>query len=220
MTVEVGRTDRRHVRRAETIDQLIEVAVQVMAEQGAGGLSLGEVARRMGIRPPSLYVYFASKNAVYDAVFALGWRMVNEVLRALPDVAADTDPETALQAHAEAFVRWSVEHPVYAQLMLWRPVPNWEPSAEAFVPAVVALDLTRQRIASLQQLGLLRDVGLDELVNAWTAINTGVISRQLANAPHEPFDTGSFTSVLPALVAMYTAHYRAVPPIPTTKRKP
>ena len=221
MPVEVGRSDRRHVRRAETIEQLIDVAVQVMAEQGAGGLSLGEVARRMGIRPPSLYVYFASKNAVYDAVFALGWRMVTEVLRALPDVDAHTDPESALQVGAESFVRWSVEHPVHAQLMLWRPVPNWEPSAEAFQPAVEALALTRKRLASLQELGLLRDVPLDELVNAWTSINTGVISRQLANAPHEPFDTGSFTSVLPALVAMYAAHYRAVPPTPTptTKRK-
>ena len=219
MTVEVTRSDRRHVRRAETIDQLIEVAVQVMGEQGAGGLSLGEVARRMGIRPPSLYVYFASKNAVYDAVFALGWRMVTEVLQALPEVDAHSDPETALQDGAQAFVRWSVEHPVHAQLMLWRPVPNWEPSAEAFAPAVVALGLTAQRIATLQQLGLLRDVPLDELVNAWTAINTGVISRQLANAPHEPFDTGSFTSVLPALVAMYTTHYRAVRPTPTKKRK-
>jgi AcrR family transcriptional regulator len=219
MAVEVGKSDRRHVRRSETIDQLIAVAVQVMSEQGAGGLSLGEVARRMGIRPPSLYVYFASKNAVYDAVFALGWRMATDVLRDLPELDADSDPETVLQVSAAAFVRWSVEHPVHAQLMLWRPVPNWAPSDQAFEPAVEALDLTRQMLAKLQQFGLLRDVPLDELLNAWTSINTGVISRQLANAPHEPFDTGSFTSVLPALVAMYAAHYRAVQPTPKTKGK-
>ena len=47
-----------------------------MTEYGVGGLSLGEVARRMGLRTPSLYVYFDSKNAVYDAVFARGWRSV------------------------------------------------------------------------------------------------------------------------------------------------
>src|SRR4051794_34336603 len=45
-----------------------------MTEHGVGGLSLGEVARRMGMRTPSLYVYFDAKNAVYDAVFARGWR--------------------------------------------------------------------------------------------------------------------------------------------------
>jgi AcrR family transcriptional regulator len=220
MTVEVPRTDRRHVRRAETIDQLLEVAVQVMAEQGAGGLSLGEVARRMGIRPPSLYVYFASKNAVYDAVFAQGWRQVTEVMKALPVIDVRTDPEAALQAAARAFVRWSVEHPVHSQLMLWRPVPNWEPSPEAFAPAVLTLELTRERIATMRRLGLLRDVALDELVNAWTAINTGVISRQLANGPHEPFASGSFTSVLPALVSMYATHYRATPPHSRRNKKP
>ena len=127
MGVEGGRSDLRHVRRAETIEQLIDVALQVMAEQGAGGLSLGEVARRMGIRPPSLYVYFASNNAVYDAVFALGWRMVTEVLRALPDVDAHTHPESALPVGAESFGRCSVEHPVPATLLPWRRVPTGDP---------------------------------------------------------------------------------------------
>jgi AcrR family transcriptional regulator len=86
--------DRRQLRRAETIEQLVDVAVQVMAEQGAAGLSLGEVARRMGIRPPSLYVYFASKNAVYDDVFARGWRDANEALPAVPDPDESTDLPT------------------------------------------------------------------------------------------------------------------------------
>jgi AcrR family transcriptional regulator len=205
-------TDRRHLRRAATIDELLEIAVQVMAEQGAGGLSLGEVARRMGIRPPSLYVYFASKNAVYDAVFAMGWRMVNEVITALPPVDPKADAEASLRPAATAFVRWCIDHPVHAQLMLWRPVPNWEPSPEAYEPAIVALDLTRDLLAGLQAIGKLRDdVPVLELVNAWTVIGTGVISRQLANAPHESFETGSFTQVLPALVSMYATHYRAAP---------
>ena len=55
-TGSVERTDRRHRRRQETISEVLNVALQVMAEQGVAGLSLGEVARRMGIRPPSLYV--------------------------------------------------------------------------------------------------------------------------------------------------------------------
>src|SRR3954452_20342342 len=70
--------DRRQRRRLETIEEIIDVAVEVMTEHGVGGLSLGEVARRMDMRTPSLYVYFDSKNAVYDAVFARGWRWVFE----------------------------------------------------------------------------------------------------------------------------------------------
>ena len=202
------RLDRRHVKRAQTIEELLEVAVQVMAEHGVAGLSLGEVARRMGIRPPSLYVYVESKNAVYDAVFARGWQAVHEVIAALPEPEPGGDTATHLLEAARAYVRWSVEHPVHTQLMGWRPVPGYEPTPEAYEPAVATLGLARERMARLQELGMLRaDADLDELLGAWTVLTGGVVSQQLANAPHQPFEEGSFTRLLPALVAMFAAHY-------------
>jgi hypothetical protein len=33
------------------------------------------------------------------------------------------------------------------------------------------------------------------------------MTRQLANAPQESFEGGRVTAMLPALVAMFTAHY-------------
>ena len=64
--------ERRHRRRLETIEEVLDHAVRIMEQDGVAGLSLGEIARRMGIRPPSLYVYFPSKHALYDALFARG----------------------------------------------------------------------------------------------------------------------------------------------------
>jgi hypothetical protein len=62
----------------------------------------------------------------------------------------------------------------------------------------------------LREGGWLRDdVPLDEMVQTWTVITTGVMTRQLANAPHESFDEGRVTATLPALVAMFTDHYAA-----------
>lgn len=212
--------DRRHVRRAETIDELLAIAVEVMAEQGAAGLSLGEVARRLGIRPPSLYVYVDSKNAVYDELFRRGWQQVHEVMRQLPEPTAASDLVAELLTSAEAFVRWSLEHPVHAQLMAWRPVPGWEPSAAAYAPAVAVLDLLHSRMTALQELGLLRrEVPVAELAGAWTVLISGVLSQQLSNAPQEPYDQGRFTRLLPALVAMFSAHYGAVPRTARSKGK-
>src|SRR3954447_6751095 len=82
---EPARLDRRHQRRRETIEQVLDAAVEAMAEQGVAGLPLGEVARRMGIRPPSLYVYYDSKNALYDALFERGWRLLGETMQRLVD---------------------------------------------------------------------------------------------------------------------------------------
>jgi AcrR family transcriptional regulator len=207
------RIDRRQRRRLETIEEIVDVAVEVMTEHGVGGLSLGEVARRMGMRTPSLYVYFDSKNAVYDAVFARGWRSVYDttvVRHADSDAAVrrPVDLEPYLLEVARTFVRWTIENPVQAQLMMWRPVPGWEPSAEAYASAVDTLEGAMGMFVRLREGGWLRDdVPLDEMVQTWTVITTGVMTRQLANAPEESFDEGRVTATLPALVSMYVAHY-------------
>src|SRR3954463_10930733 len=109
--------DRRQRRRQESIEQVLDVAVEVMADQGGAGLTLGEVARRVGIRPPSLYVYFDGKNALYDALFERGWRELLAVLRAVRDRIPAPSPEDGFRAVSEVFMRWAVEHPAYAPLM-------------------------------------------------------------------------------------------------------
>ena len=207
-TEAVPRLDRRHLRRAETIEQIVDVAVEVMAEQGVAGLSLGEVARRIGIRPPSLYVYFDSKNAVYDAVFARGWRDVGATMEAVGGPPADGDLASYALKMAQAYVRWTIDNPVPAQLMAWRPVPGYEPSPAAYEPAVVVLEQGHERMVELQELGLFRtDVAPEDLLRAWTVLTAGVMTQQLANAPQQPFETGTYTSMLPSLVDMFLAHY-------------
>ena len=66
------RPDRRARRRQETIDEIVAIAQDVMAERGVNGLSLSEVARRLGVQPPALYKYFDSLAALYDEAFLRG----------------------------------------------------------------------------------------------------------------------------------------------------
>ncbi|TFV65279.1 TetR/AcrR family transcriptional regulator [Blastococcus sp. CT_GayMR20] len=206
--------DRRQRRRQETIEQVLDVAVEVMADHGVAGLTLGEVARRMGIRPPSLYVYFDGKHALYDALFERGWRTLLENIRAVEATRDGTDLVADLVAVESAFVRWAVEHPAYAPLMFWRPVPGFAPSAEAYAPAVEIAVSSRAFLARLQAAGMLAPgADLDLVYRTQTAVISGVITQQLANAPGEPFETGTFTSTLPDVVAMWLAHHGG-PPIP------
>src|SRR3954447_13710772 len=113
MTADAVPLDRRARRRRETIEEVLNIAVEIMSEQGVAGLSLGEVARRLGIRPPSLYVYFPSKEAIYDAVFLRGSRAVLEHLR--PHIAVkdadDRSLEELLLTAGQALTSWSVAHP-------------------------------------------------------------------------------------------------------------
>src|SRR6202166_3708247 len=98
------RSDRRARRRLETIEEILDIATEVMTEEGVNGLSLAEVARRLGVQPPSLYKYFPSLMAVYDALFVRGQR---EHLVVMQRAMAEADPGLdALIAGLEASGRW------------------------------------------------------------------------------------------------------------------
>src|SRR5579875_3534590 len=64
--------DRRRRRHRATRQEIVDAAWQAARDKGLAGLTLSDVAARVGMRVPSLYSYFASKNAIYDAMFAQG----------------------------------------------------------------------------------------------------------------------------------------------------
>jgi AcrR family transcriptional regulator len=210
MASDVVPGERRHRRRLETIEEVLDHAVRIMEHDGVAGLSLGEIARRMGIRPPSLYVYFPSKHALYDALFARGWQLLLVRMRACDELrpAVEDDLAAVMLRFGEEFVRWSVENMAYAQLLFWRPVPGYRPSEAAYSPAVELYAESRQRLAELKQRGVMRaDADIEAALRDWTVLVAGVISQQLSNAPDEPFASGRFTTALPGLAAMFATHY-------------
>lgn len=209
MTTEAVPLDRRQRRRLETIEEVLDHAAAIMAEEGVAGLSLGEIARRMGIRPPSLYVYFPSKHALYDALFARGWRMLLTGMQPLFDTAGESEDLAEVMVQlGRRMSRWAIDNAAYAQLLFWRPVPGFRPSDEAYAPAVELYEIGLARLARLQERGLIRsDVDVEDVQRDWTVLISGVVSQQLANAPEEPFDDGRFIGALPGLVDMFVAHY-------------
>lgn len=210
MSAEPVAPDRRQRRRLETMEEVLDHAAEIMAEEGVAGLSVGEVARRMGIRPPSLYVYFSSKNALYDSLFERGARLVLDRFREETESFAVGGRSLAevLLGVAESFVGWSIEHPAYTQLLFWRPVPGFTPSAEAYAPAIELVELSRRVFAKMQLQGLIRaDADIDHVHRDWTVLTAGVVSQQLSNAPGETLATGRFTAALPDLVTMFARYY-------------
>src|SRR3954447_7405274 len=206
--------DRRARRRQESLEEILDLAAEIMTEQGVAGLSVGEIARRMGIRPPSLYVYFPSKNALYDALFARGAELLVATMEGHAAQADESAPlADQLLAAARRFIEWCVAHPSYSQLMFWRPVPGFIPTAAAYEPAIRLMALTTAWFERLQEHGALRaDVPVDDIVRDWTVVTAGVVSQQLANAPDEQPERGRFLAALPGLAAMFASHYATPQP--------
>lgn len=198
--------NRRLLRRRQTIEEALDAAVAIMEEAGVGGLSMSEIARRMGMRQPSLYKYFPSLHAVYDALFARGLEGTGAAIQAA--VGEGPRGVGSIRAAGRALVRWAVENPALAQLLYWRPVPGFAPTAATFAPSVRLMGQLRAAFAVAVRAGELGPkAATAEAPRLFTIVLSGLISQQLANEPAAGYDTGIFTSLTDAALDMFFARY-------------
>src|SRR4051812_28426043 len=138
------RRDRRAERRAATIREILDAAWRLADERGLTGWPLKEVADAVGMRTPSLYVYFASKNDLYDAMFADGYRRLLERAGATP--RGGTPPEVLHRA-AHVFVDFAAEDPARFQLLFLRTLPGFQPSEQSDALALESLTQITELLA-------------------------------------------------------------------------
>lgn len=196
------RRDRRAERHAATKREILDAAWALARERGLGGWSLRDVADAVGMRAPSLYVYFESKNALYDALFADGnLELMRQTDALLTDVAArGLAPRDVLHVAAASFVDFCAEDPARHQLLFLRAVPGFEPSAASYGVARRVLDRMVQVLASA-------GVGAPEQVDLWTALTAGLAVQQSSNDP----GGDRWRRLVPAAVEMFLA---AAPQVP------
>ena len=165
--------DRRAERREATRREILDAAWLIARRDGLTAITLREVGELVGMRAPSLYSHFESKNAIYDAMFAQSWRGVLDVFEEarFPDA-----PRAALLHEAELFFDYATEDLARDQLMNRRIIHDFEPSEEAYAVAIEAYDRMRPQ---MRRWGVKRDADLD----LWTALLAGAINQQHANDP-------------------------------------
>jgi len=165
--------DRRRDRREATKREIAEAAWRLSREKGSGGWSLRDLAAEVGMRAPSLYEYFASKNAVYDVLFAQGYE---ELLRRAAATSRGGGPRAVARRAAHVFFDFVVEDPARHQLLFLRTLPGFEPSPESYALATQALD-------ELEQVLVAAGAGSVKDVDLWTAVLTGLATQQVSNDP-------------------------------------
>jgi AcrR family transcriptional regulator len=91
-------------------DEILDAATDLLMETGhAKSVSIRSVAQRVGVTSPSIYLHFADKDALLDAVCARYFERLDEVMQ---QVAAD-QPSTIdrLRAQGLAYVRFAMQNP-------------------------------------------------------------------------------------------------------------
>ncbi|MDT4938330.1 MAG: hypothetical protein QOG80_2001 [Pseudonocardiales bacterium] len=201
---------RTRARRQAIIDEALAHAKQLLDEQGAGGVSVSEIARRLGMRAPSLYKYFPSLNTIYDALFAQGYRIA---LAAAEAAVEGVEPGLdRLLAACRAIARASFEERGLGSLMYWRPVPGFEPSPAAYEASAAMSRIVHAHLAAAVRRGeLSKAAESDDALRLLTVLIAGTYSQQAANEPDATFDDGSFTSLIDTILQLFVQHYTPQP---------
>jgi AcrR family transcriptional regulator len=194
-------TDWREIRRRSARDAITEAAWSLVRADGLAGLSLRDLAKRAGISTPTVYVYFESKNAIYDAMFAQAATEFADLI-AQPD--GSKDPRAVLTESLHRFVVFCTSDVARFQLLFQRPMPDFEPSAVSLAPAIAAFDEMRERLA-------LNDITDPAHIDMWTALTTGLVSQQVSNDP----GGDRWTRLIDDVVAMFLAYCQ-----PVRRRRP
>ncbi len=165
--------DRRSERRESAKAEILEAAWRIARAEGLAAVSLGEIARAVGMRPPSLYNYFDSKNAIYDAMFAQG---AEEFVRMEPwdELTGDLVHDLSVMVHA--FVGFCAEDPARYQLLFQRTIPGFEPSPESYAVSEASLG---RIVVHLERCGVTDPRSID----LFTALGTGLADQQISNDP-------------------------------------
>ncbi len=166
--------DRRH---AETRQEIIAAAWDLARRDGLVGIALRGLGERVGLKASSLYAYFDSKGALYDAMYRQAYlELLERSEEWALDADAQADPHAALAGASREFFRLCLDDPVRYQLLFQRTVPDWTPSEDSYALALAYLDRLRTALA---------EVGItdERAIDMWTAMMTGLTSQQLSNDP-------------------------------------
>ena len=95
----------RAERRAETMEQIYDVAEELFSKHGLHGVTFKEIASRVGVHNTLLNYYFPAKKTLFDEVFARRAAVTSERrMKALDDYEAAVGGNPTVEGALHAFL--------------------------------------------------------------------------------------------------------------------
>jgi AcrR family transcriptional regulator len=109
--------------------EVLQAAMDLLRETNSEeAVSLRAVAERVGVSVPSIYLHFADKAALMDAVCGEVFEALHVAMKAASDEAAD--PFEALRAQGQAYVRFALANPEHYRIVMMRAPSTFDAADE------------------------------------------------------------------------------------------
>jgi len=163
-------------RVSEQRSTILNAAITILHERGAGALTVRSVATLAGCSTTGVYTWFGGKHGLVEAIFIDGFERFGQ---ALIDVRARTDPDQAVHALANAYREWALANPTHYMVMFGRAVPGFVAGPDALVRARATFEeLVDVTDEAMRRRGI-EGSAVDTAHHMWAGIH-GYVSLQLA----------------------------------------
>ncbi len=167
-----GPAPARDLRR-----KFIDASLELVTERGVEGLTLRDLAKRVGVTHPAVYRYFPDKAALLASVAEEGfWAIRSAAIRAC---APYPDTRTRFNKLVEAYVRFAAEHPAHFRLMFGPEAAEKWSSASLRAAETATFNICLDAVVEGQRDGLVREGDPREIALAGWAMIHGIASLVL-----------------------------------------
>ena len=125
----------RERARAQMRTEILDVAREQLASEGAAGLSVRAVARELGMASSAVYRYFENRDALLTALIVDAYDSLGEAVEAAEATAARDDLAGRWGRIAHTVRSWALEHPSLYALVYGSPVPGYAAPPDTIAPA-------------------------------------------------------------------------------------
>lgn len=180
----IGPMKRENYHHGDLKKALIQAGIEILAEEGAGGLSLRKAARRAGVSHTAPYAHFADKQALIAAIAASGHELLNTRMNEVLETCAG-DPLRQLLGVVWAYMDFSLEAPDHYKITFSGTLQDEHGFPEFMAYSQRNLQMLIDIVERCQAAGILDSGGLDselQAVSLWGFIHglvTLIIQRQV-----------------------------------------
>lgn len=151
-------------------ERLLDAAAQLIEASPGDDLSLRAVCALVGVRMPTLYHYFGSKQGLIDAVTARGF---DRYLALKAEQPASADPIQDIRAGWDQHVEFGLASPAIYALM-WDVVPNRRTPAATL--AIAELLKQTRRAEQLGRLAVTAEEAADHVLSSCVGVTLFLIT--------------------------------------------
>jgi AcrR family transcriptional regulator len=157
---------------------VIEAAGEILARDGAAGLTMRRLATALGCTTTVLYTMFASKQGLIDAMHREGFERLTARMRAIP---ADAPPAERPRLSGLAYRDNALASPELYQLTFGGVAPEHRPGPEAVAAAEASLEPLIEIVQACIDAGVFRPENPRFIAQVLTAAAHGAVSLELSH---------------------------------------